>query len=101
MPTQEEVLKALEVVKDPEIGYNIVDLGLVYDVDINGERVDVTMTLTAPGCPVAGMITDQATSVIRSLPGVREAEVHLVWEPFWTPDRMSPRLKKMREMGIY
>lgn len=101
MPTQEEILKALEAVKDPEINYNVVDLGLIYDVDIQGGRVDVTMTLTAPGCPVAGMIVEQARSAIRSVPGVEEANVELVFEPMWTPDRISPRLKKLREMGMF
>lgn len=100
MPTQEEIMKALEVVVDPEIGYNIVDLGLVYDVDIEGGKVLITMTLTAPGCPLAGTITEQTRAAAMTVPGVEDVEVALVWEPHWTPDRMSPRLKKMQEMGI-
>ncbi|MHB9145547.1 MAG: metal-sulfur cluster assembly factor [Symbiobacteriia bacterium] len=100
MPNPDEILKALEAVVDPEIGYNVVDLGLVYDVDIEGDKVLVTMTLTAPGCPMAATITEQARAAASAVPGVGDVHVELVWEPHWTPERMSPRLKKMQEMGI-
>lgn len=102
MVTREQVLKALEVVKDPELRINVVDLGLVYDVHIDEEnkKIVVDLTLTSPACPVGPMITAQATSVLRQLPDVEDAEVNLVWNPPWTPDKMSERLKKARAMGL-
>ncbi|MFO7172880.1 MAG: metal-sulfur cluster assembly factor [Bacillota bacterium] len=100
MPTKEEVMKALEVVKDPELRINVVDLGLVYNVNIDGGKVEVDMTLTTPACPVGPMIVSQAEAVLRRLPGVEEARVNLVWDPPWTPDMMSERLKKARAMGL-
>ncbi|BDG61487.1 metal-sulfur cluster assembly factor [Caldinitratiruptor microaerophilus] len=100
MPTREEVMKALEVVKDPELHINVVDLGLVYDVQIDGGKVFVAMSLTTPACPIGPMITQQAEAVLRSLPGVEDVHVELVWDPPWTPDMMSDRLKKARQMGL-
>lgn len=102
MVTKEQVFKALEVVKDPELRINIVDLGLVYSVDVieDDKKVSVDMTLTSPACPVGPLITAQATSVLRQLPGVEDAEVNIVWEPPWNPEMMSERLKKARAMGL-
>lgn len=99
---KEAVLKALEKVIDPELRLNIVDLGLVYglDVDENG-KVDVTMTLTTPACPAGPQIVYETKEAAESVDGVTEANIHLVWEPRWTEDRMSERLKKMRAMGMW
>lgn len=94
-PTLDEatVRKALRQVKDPEAGLNIVDLGLVYDVEIDGGKVDVKMTLTSPGCPAAGQIMGDADQVIRALEGVEEVKIDLVWEPYWTPERIDPKVR--------
>jgi FeS assembly SUF system protein len=97
MPTEEEVLEVLRECYDPEIPINIVDLGLVYNVSIEDGRVSVTMTLTAPGCPVSGMLKDDVTSKLLSLNGVKEANVEIVWEPVWTPEKMSEDAK--RQLG--
>lgn len=86
----EQVLAALGRVIDPELGINIVDLGLVYSAELRERRVEVAMTLTTPGCPLAGQITEMAESAIwREVPGVEEVEVRLVWSPPWRPAMMS------------
>jgi metal-sulfur cluster biosynthetic enzyme len=87
------VRKALRQVKDPEIGLNIVDLGLVYDVDVAEGEVHVKMTLTSPGCPVGGQIMSEADEAVRMLDGVTGVEVELVWEPFWTPELIDPKVR--------
>ena len=87
------VRKALRQVKDPEIGLNIVDLGLVYDVEVAEGEVHVKMTLTSPGCPVGGQIMSEADEVVRMVDGVTGVEVELVWEPFWTPERIDPKVR--------
>ncbi|MBX8635289.1 MAG: DUF59 domain-containing protein [Thermoplasmata archaeon] len=94
MATEEDVLEVLRECYDPEIPINIVDLGLVYEVSINDSKVSVKMTLTAPGCPVSGMLKDDVTSKLLSIEGVKEAEVDIVWEPVWTPEKMSEDAKK-------
>ncbi|MBX8631522.1 MAG: DUF59 domain-containing protein [Thermoplasmata archaeon] len=97
MPTEEEVLEVLKECYDPEIPINIVDLGLVYNVSIEDGKVSVTMTLTAPGCPVSGMLKEDVTSKLLSIEGVKEANVDIVWEPVWTPEKMSEDAK--RQLG--
>jgi metal-sulfur cluster biosynthetic enzyme len=87
------VRKALRQVKDPEIGLNIVDLGLVYDVEVAEGEVHVKMTLTSPGCPVGGQIMSEADEVVRMLDGVTGVEVELVWEPCWTPEQIDPKVR--------
>jgi metal-sulfur cluster biosynthetic enzyme len=94
MLTPEIARKALRQVKDPELGLNILDIGLVYDVAVSDEgAVHVKMTLTSPGCPSGAEIMQDAKTVIEELDGVTSAEIELVWEPYWTPDRMDPRVK--------
>jgi metal-sulfur cluster biosynthetic enzyme len=95
MDTQEQVREALKGVKDPELGLNIVDLGLVYDVDVEDSKARVTMTLTSPGCPAGGQIMAGAKEAAESVEGVDTAEVMLVWKPFWTPDRIDPVVRSM------
>ena len=86
----EAVIDALKDIYDPEIPVNIYDLGLIYDIDVDPEdRVHVRMTLTAPGCPVAGTLPPQIEQQIEAIPQVRSATVELVWEPQWTKDMMS------------
>jgi metal-sulfur cluster biosynthetic enzyme len=92
--TPEAIRKALRAVKDPELGLNIVDIGLIYDTAVNAEgEVKVTMTLTSPGCPSGGEIMQDARTVLEDLEGVRKVEIDLVWEPYWTPERMDPRVR--------
>lgn len=87
---RKRIVKALRTIRDPEIPVNIYDLGLIYDLDISDDgRVQVRMTLTAPGCPVAGMIVDNVRQQVSGVEGVSAAEVELVWEPAWTKARMS------------
>lgn len=88
------IRKALRGVKDPELGLNIVDMGLVYDCAVSEEGdVKVKMTLTSPGCPSGPEILQDAKLVLEDLEGVRNVDVELVWEPYWTPDRMDPRVR--------
>ncbi|MCL4545877.1 MAG: metal-sulfur cluster assembly factor [Chloroflexi bacterium] len=84
------VLEALREVIDPELGVNIVDLGLIYDIAIEEADVVITMTLTTPGCPLHDSITDAARAALTLMaPGVRAVDIELVWDPPWTPDRIS------------
>ena len=96
--TQEAVRQALRQVKDPELDMNIIDLGLVYDVDVAGGDVRVNMTLTSPGCPAGPMITNDAYRVLRGLEGVTDVDIEIVWEPYWTPERMDPKVRAL--MGL-
>ena len=89
---------ALRQVKDPELDMNIVDLGLVYDVEIAEGDVRVKMTLTSPGCPAGPMITNDAYRVLRGLEGVKDVDIEIVWEPYWTPERMDPKVRAL--MGL-
>jgi metal-sulfur cluster biosynthetic enzyme len=94
MPTSDTVRKALRAVKDPELNLNIIDIGLVYDVAVSDEGdVHVKMTLTSPGCPAGGEIIGDVKAVAGDLEGVRSVEVELVWDPYWTPEKMDPRVR--------
>lgn len=98
--TVDAVIEALKTVYDPEItSVNIVDLGLVYDVQVNDGNVEVKMTLTAQGCGMGPMIAHTATQAIYTVPGVKQANVELVWEPSWTPDRISEEGKRALGWG--
>ena len=97
--TEEEVKSNLKNVYDPEIGVNIVDLGLVYDADVSeAGDVLVTMTLTSLGCPLGPVIVQEVTSALRDLPGIGEVDVKLVWSPPWSPDMMTEEARD--ELGI-
>lgn len=91
--TKEKVTDLLRTVIDPEIGINIVDLGLVYDININDNQIDVTMTLTTPGCPMHSSITNWVKRIIEMTITDVIVRVNLVWEPKWTPDKMSDAAK--------
>lgn len=92
------VLAALREVYDPELGVNVVDLGLVYGIAIDGSRVTVTMTLTTPGCPLHDSLTEAVEQAVRWLaPGVQTVDVNLVWEPAWRPEMITPAGR--RELG--
>jgi len=84
---------ALRKVKDPELGLNIIDLGLVYDIVVTGNDIHVDMTLTSPGCPAGPQIMSDAERALQALPGVGEVELNLVWSPYWTPERIEPRVR--------
>jgi FeS assembly SUF system protein len=89
-PLEQRVIAAMRTVYDPEISVNIYDLGLIYDIQIGQQAgVFVKMTLTAPGCPVAGILPAQVESAIRAVDGVSDARVELVWDPPWSQDCMS------------
>ncbi|MFQ5678013.1 MAG: metal-sulfur cluster assembly factor [Gemmatimonadota bacterium] len=91
--TVERIREALRLVKDPELGFSIVELGLVYDIEVEDGNARVTMTLTSPGCPAGGQILSGAQAAAASVTGVETAEVNLVWKPFWTPDRIDPKVR--------
>ena len=96
--TKEKVLEALSNVYDPEIPIDIVNLGLVYDVEIDGDVVNLKMTMTSPGCPSAREIILEAQTLVSELDEVREANVEVVWDPPWTPEKMSDEARA--SMGI-
>ena len=91
--TVDSVKLALRRVKDPEINLNIVDMGLIYDIVVDGNDVRIDMSLTSPGCPSGPEIMTDAERELRALPGVGEVAVNLVWSPPWTPDRIEPRVR--------
>ena len=91
--SEDQVKLALRRVKDPDLNLNILDLGLVYGIDVKGSKVKVDMTLTSPGCPSGPEIMMNAEQEIKTLPGVESVEMNLVWMPFWTPERMEPRVR--------
>jgi metal-sulfur cluster biosynthetic enzyme len=99
MPTREEVIDALRVVEDPELGMDIVELGLLYDAEVEGSTVKVTYSLTSMGCPVGPMIEQQIDEVVSSLEGVDEVDAELTWDPPWTPERMSDDAKFVLGFG--
>lgn len=83
----------LRRVKDPELNLNIVDLGLIYDVHVNGADVQIDMSLTSPGCPSGPEIMGEAEQQLRTIPGIGEVTMNLVWSPPWTPERIEPRVR--------
>jgi metal-sulfur cluster biosynthetic enzyme len=99
MATKEEVVEALRQVEDPELGMDIVDLGLMYDVELENGKVKVVHTLTSMGCPVGPMIQEQIHEVVQALPGVEDVEVELTWDPPWTPEKMSEDAKFILGFG--
>lgn len=98
-PTSDDVLEALKVVIDPELGISIVDLGLVYDVEIEEEVAKITYSLTSMGCPVGPMIDAQIHQVVTLLPGIDNVETNMTFDPPWTPERMSEDAKLA--MGMF
>ena len=96
MVSKDEVMEVLKTCYDPEIPVNIVDLGLIYDVQVKGERdVYVKMTLTAPGCPLHSLIANEVRSKLMNIKNIGKVEVQLVWDPPWSPEMMSPEAKKI------
>jgi metal-sulfur cluster biosynthetic enzyme len=99
MATKEEVYEALRQVEDPELGMDIVELGLLYDVQVEGRRVKVTHSLTSMGCPAGPMIQEDINRVAREVPGVEDVDIELTWDPPWTPERMSDDAKFILGIG--
>lgn len=94
MTTVEEIRKSLRQVRDPEINLSVIDLGLIYDVEISDAgEVDIKMTLTSPGCPSGPEMLADVDRVVRGLDGVTDVNVELVWEPYWTPERIDPKVR--------
>jgi metal-sulfur cluster biosynthetic enzyme len=99
MPTRDEVVEALRGVEDPELGMDIVELGLLYDVEVEGPKVKVIHTLTSMGCPVGPMIQENIDEIARSMPDVEDVEVELTWDPPWSPEKMSDDAKFILGFG--
>jgi metal-sulfur cluster biosynthetic enzyme len=99
MPTEAEVIDALRQVEDPELGMDIVELGLFYDAAIEGSKVKITFTLTSMGCPVGPMIEEDIRRVVAEIPDVEDVESELTFEPPWSPERMSEDAKFILGFG--
>lgn len=99
LPSKEHLLEALKIVKDPEIPVNVVDLGLIYNLEVHeGGKVDIQMTLTSMGCPVQDMIQADAELACMQVEGVKQVEVEFVWSPPWSTEKMSDDGKKQMRM---
>ena len=98
-PLTDRIIETLQTVFDPEIPVNIWLMGLIYDISVADGFADVKMTLTAPGCPVAGTLPGEVEDKVRSVDGVDDARVELVWEPTWGPELMSEAAKL--ELGFF
>ena len=97
--TKERIIESLKGVYDPEIGIDIVNLGLIYDIDVSDRgEVDIKMTLTTPGCPLAGSGEEAVKAVVSAIDEVKDVNVHLVWDPPWNPSMMSEEAKQI--LGI-
>ena len=92
--TKEEVIKVLKTCYDPEIPINIIDLGLVYGIEVERDRVHIKMTLTMPVCPMGELIIENVKRKVEAIEGVKEAKIELVWDPPWTPERISEEAMK-------
>jgi metal-sulfur cluster biosynthetic enzyme len=99
MPTKEEVLEVLRQVEDPELGMDVVDLGLVYDVEVEGPKVKVLYSLTSMGCPAGPLIAGDMERAAREVEGVEEVDLELTFDPPWTPDKMSDDAKFILGFG--
>ena len=102
MASKEDVIGVLKKCYDPEIPININDLGLVYNIDIADAsgKIDIRMTLTAPGCPASAYISTDVKRKLEQLPGIKEASVNIVWDPPWSPEMMAEAAKKQFGWGI-
>lgn len=96
---KEQVLEALKVVIDPELGINVVDLGLIYDVEVEDDSVKVVYTLTTMGCPVGPLIEQQMQQILTTIPGIRVIDARVTFDPPWSPERMSEEAKLA--MGMF
>ncbi len=99
MPSKNDLLEALRQVEDPELGMDIVDLGLLYDVEVEDSSVKITYSLTSMGCPAGPLIAGDIERVAREVPGVEEVDLELTFDPPWTPDKMSDDAKFILGFG--
>ena len=99
MPTRDEIIEAMRQVEDPELGMDIVDLGLLYDVEVSGSKVKLLYSLTSMGCPAGPMIEQDIRATAESIEDVDEVETELTFDPPWTPDRMSDDAKFILGIG--
>jgi metal-sulfur cluster biosynthetic enzyme len=99
MVTRAQVMKALKEVYDPEFPVSVVDMGMIYEVKQVKGKVAIKMTLTNPGCPMGNVITGMVRQKVEGIKGVKGADIELVFEPRWTPDRLSPEAKKKFGFG--
>ena len=99
MPTQEEVVDALRQVEDPELGMDIVELGLLYDVEVAGPQVKVLYSLTSMGCPAGPLIQQNVEETVKAMPEVEDVQTELTWDPPWTPEKMSDDAKFILGFG--
>jgi metal-sulfur cluster biosynthetic enzyme len=98
-PLANQIRSALREVIDPEVGINVIDLGLVYDLQIQDNQVRILMTMTSPACPLNSFLSDAIkTTITQSVPQVRSVEVKMVWEPPWSPEKMSEKAR--RQLGF-
>ncbi len=93
--TEETLRQALRTVKDPELNLSIIDLGLVYDVAVEEGMVHIRMTLTSPGCPAGPQIMNDIHKTLRPVEGVKDVDIEIVWEPYWTPEQIDPKIRAM------
>lgn len=93
MVNKNEVIEALKECKDPELNVDIVDIGLIYGIDVSDDNVSITITMTSPMCPVTSLILADAQLRVEAIPGVKSVDLDLVWDPLWSPDMMSDDIK--------
>jgi metal-sulfur cluster biosynthetic enzyme len=99
MPEQTLIYDKLKEIYDPEVGINIVDMGLIYSLDIIDSRVEITMALTSPGCPAGPQILSQVDSQVKTVDGVEDVDIKVVWSPPWSPDMLSEEARD--QLGIF
>ena len=99
MPDQALIYEKLKQIYDPEVGINIVDMGLIYSLDIADNKVEITMTLTSPGCPAGPQILSQVDSQVKTVAGVEDVDINVVWSPPWSPDMLSEEARD--QLGIF
>ncbi len=99
MLDQEAVYDMLKQIHDPEVGINIVDMGLIYSLELEDDKVGIYMTLTSPGCPAGPQILGQVDNKVRELEGVEDVDINVVWTPPWSPEMLSDEAKD--ELGIF
>jgi len=90
----ERIVQQLKKVMDPELGINVYDLGLIYDIEVKGGQVSITMTLTTPGCPLHDSISKGVKRALQDVEDIEEVSINLVWSPHWNPSMMSPEARK-------
>ncbi|MCX8190135.1 MAG: metal-sulfur cluster assembly factor [Candidatus Diapherotrites archaeon] len=98
MVSEQAIIRELKKVIDPEIGINVIDLGLIYDISVSNDAVSIKMTVTNPYCPLQEHLKQLVENALSSIRGIKEASVELVFDPPWTPERLSPKAKK--ELGF-